>query len=86
MACSVPCVVTAVGDSAELVGNAGAVVAPRDPRAMATAILALADLAALARQEIGERLSARVAEFTPEKLVRRTEGALRQLLVGVSVP
>jgi glycosyltransferase involved in cell wall biosynthesis len=85
MACGVPCAVTAIGDSAELVGNAGAIVAPRDPGAMATAILALADLPALARQEIGERLSTRVAEFTPEKLVRRTEGALRQLLVGVSV-
>jgi glycosyltransferase involved in cell wall biosynthesis len=84
MACGLPCVVTAVGDSAELVGSAGTVVPPRDPKSTAAAILSLAKLDEAARQEIGNRLLARAAEFTPEKLVSRTEEALRRLLVARS--
>jgi glycosyltransferase involved in cell wall biosynthesis len=81
MACGVPCVVTAVGDSAELVGSAGTVVPPRDPGAATAAILQVASLDEAGRQEIGRRLSARVAEFTPEKLASRTEEAFRELLL-----
>jgi len=38
MATGVPCVVTDVGDSAAIVGNTGAVVAPADPQGMAEAL------------------------------------------------
>lgn len=41
MACGVPCVTTNVGDSATVVGQGGLVVPPRDPRAMASAIIDL---------------------------------------------
>jgi glycosyltransferase involved in cell wall biosynthesis len=85
MACGLPCVVTAVGDSAELVGSAGAVVPPRDPGAAAAAVLALAGLGEAGRREIGDRLSARAAEFTPDKLVCRTEQAFRDLLAARGV-
>lgn len=39
MSCGVPCVVTDVGDCAEMVGDAGWVVLPRNSRALADAIL-----------------------------------------------
>jgi glycosyltransferase involved in cell wall biosynthesis len=60
MACGVPCAVTDVGDSAELVGSTGRVVPPSDPEALAGAVLELlsadrARLGILARERIRDR-------------------------------
>ncbi len=78
MACGVPCVVTDVGDSALIVGNAGMVVPPRNPSRMADAILEMIDLPEDVRRQMGIAARARISnEFSLVKLVQLTEQALR---------
>jgi len=70
MACAVPCVVTDVGDCKFVVGEAGLVVPPRDPDALAGAIVKLIDLPPEARARIGERGRHRVmTEFSKASVV-----------------
>jgi len=77
MACGVPCVVTDVGDSAFIVGDAGTVVAPGDGSAFAAAIQHLINLPPEERRALGDVGRARiVSEFSLDKLVQRTEQAL----------
>jgi glycosyltransferase involved in cell wall biosynthesis len=59
MACSVPCVVTDVGDSAHLVGDTGGVVPSRDPEALADAWAEMIELGDT-RLELGRRARKRV--------------------------
>jgi glycosyltransferase involved in cell wall biosynthesis len=74
MACGVPCVVTAVGDSADIVGDTGTVIPPGSPEALAAAWETMLP-------RLGPELSARcrnriVEEFSVERLVTRTEQLL----------
>lgn len=62
MASTVPCVVTDVGDSADLVGDTGRVVPPRDPVALAAAVDDLLSLPPGALAELGRRARERVCE------------------------
>lgn len=55
MACGVPCVVTDVGDSAEIVGNTGRVVASGDMAGLARHIVALLELPIDEKRALGER-------------------------------
>lgn len=60
MASGVPCVVTDVGDSADLVADTGRVVAPRDPLALAGAVEELLKLTPASLTELGTLARERV--------------------------
>ncbi len=74
MACGIPCVVTAVGDSAQIVAETGKIVAPYDEDAMAAA---WTSLDADARQTLGALARVRICKmFSCESLVEKTENLL----------
>ena len=80
MACGVPCVVTDVGDAAEIVGDTGLVVPSRDPQALASAWDRLLALDACERQALGARARTRVIErYTLERMVAAYEGLYERL-------
>jgi glycosyltransferase involved in cell wall biosynthesis len=60
MACNVPCVVTDVGDSAEIVGDSGRVVQTGDMLSLATHIVTLLRLPAEAKFALGRQARARI--------------------------
>lgn len=81
MSCGVPCVVTDVGDSAYIVGDAGLVVNPGDMRELADAWEKLLSLLPDERRYLGERARARVAEnFELGSIVVRYENLYEELL------
>ncbi len=61
MACGVPCVVTDVGDSAEIVGNAGRVVSAGDMASLANGLFDVLALPVVQRAALGEQARSRVA-------------------------
>ncbi len=77
MACGVPCVVTAVGDAARVVGDAGLVVPPGSPEAVADACRTLLDCSAEQKAELRARARARIAEeYGVDRLAERTIATL----------
>lgn len=72
MCCALPCVVTDVGDSAHVVGNTGRAVPPRDPQALASAMIAMHDLGSPGRRALGAQARQRVvADFGIEAVAGR---------------
>jgi glycosyltransferase involved in cell wall biosynthesis len=81
MACGVPCITTDVGDSSWIVGDAGRVVPPRDPKALAAACAALVDMGAEVRRHVGEAGRSRVLrEFSLEATAARYDDIYSGLL------
>lgn len=62
MSCGVPCVVTAIGDTPDIVGDSGRVVPPSDPSALAAGWLALLDAPPAERQRLGQAARARIIQ------------------------
>lgn len=76
MACGVPCAVTDIGDSAEIVGATGRVVPPRDPRALAAAMREMLDMDPSKRRDLGALARERVARHYALPAVTRRYEAL----------
>lgn len=62
MACGLPCVGTDVGDTAELIGDTGFTVPPREPDQLAKAVVRVLSLPEGDRQELGRKARARIVE------------------------
>lgn len=60
MACGVPCVVTDVGDSADIVGNTGRVVEAGDMAGMAIELLSILQMSEAEKLALGQKARARV--------------------------
>lgn len=81
MACGTPVVASNVASLPEVVGDAGLLVDPRDPQAIADAIACVLSDPALA-EELRQRGLERARMFTWEKTARETAAVYRQVMEG----
>jgi glycosyltransferase involved in cell wall biosynthesis len=83
MACGLPCVVTDVGDAAEIVGDTGLVVPPGDYEALAEAMLALCTMSVEKRHRLGAAARQRVLErFTLDRMAAGFRGVWNDVIAG----
>ena len=81
MACGVPCVVTEVGDSMEIVGETGRVVSVGDMNGLAHNIVEILQLSYEERRAIGAKARERVrARYNIESVVRQYEKFYKSLM------
>jgi len=82
MACGVPCVVTDVGDCADLVGDTGWVIKAGDMQAMSDKLHLALTLSATERQTLGQRARQRVIErYSLPAIVRRYESLYLETII-----
>ena len=81
MCCGVPCVVTAVGDSPQLVGETGQIVPPRDPQALTKAWEQLIAFGPEGRAALGQLARTRIQQkFSLNAVTSRYEALYDQIL------
>jgi glycosyltransferase involved in cell wall biosynthesis len=86
MGCEIPCVVTAVGDSALIVGDTGRVVPPNNSAALAQAWRELVELGGEGRSRLGAAARHRIREhFDLPDIVERYQNVYQELAVGARV-
>jgi glycosyltransferase involved in cell wall biosynthesis len=86
MACAVPCVTTDVGDSSWIVDKTGLVVPPRDPEALATALVTLLKLGINERRALGKEARERVIQhFSLPSVIKDYESLYESTLQRESV-
>lgn len=87
MAAGIPCITTDVGDARTIIAHTGAVVPPRDPQALAKAMIDFIDRGSRFRHELGQAARARIeAEYSLPSIIRRYETLYESLLPGVARP
>lgn len=87
MASGVPCVVTDVGDSAQIVGTTGLVVSARDPSRIAEAWLRLIELKPDAKLEMATAARERIQKmYSLETIVSRYEAHYLSIAVAREAP
>jgi glycosyltransferase involved in cell wall biosynthesis len=85
MATGVPCVATDVGDSAEIVGDTGTVVAPRNAESLGAAVHAWVVMPEEARRRQGQAARARIeTHYALPTIVERYEALYRSLIIGTA--
>jgi glycosyltransferase involved in cell wall biosynthesis len=79
----VPCVATDVGDSAWIIGPCDPVVPPRDPEALASAVVRMLDLDPEQRRQLGETARARTIDLlSPHSVAQQYESLDERVLSG----
>ncbi len=80
MACAVPCLSTAAGAAAEIIGETGLVTPVDDVEALAAALRQLADMPAAARQALGRAARQRIVErYSLSRMAARYAALYRSL-------
>ena len=80
MACGVPCVATDIGDCALVIGDAGIIVPPHDPPALAAGWQRMIALGCAGRRALGVRARARIVEnYDLERIVPRFEALYSEI-------
>jgi glycosyltransferase involved in cell wall biosynthesis len=81
MACEVPCVVTDIGDAAQMVADTGIVVPPRNPDALFHAWEALIKMESNKRRELGRLARERIiSNYSLPAIVHRYEAVYREVM------
>lgn len=87
MACGIPCAVTGVGDAADIVGDLGEVVPPRDPAAVADALGRLIVRCSRAGDSLRQAVRLRIANrFSLTAMLDRSEHLFQTVRSGVATP